>query len=178
MRHTILGALALALAAGCGNGTDAPPADAGSGTAERPTREAPVAKDPDAALREELEGIWTEVRTAFAEYRLDDATRYLEVPEGAPRPTREQAAQLAEFLPDVRAGRFLRFEREGDVAAIWTRSGTESVEVNVFRFERRDGAWGIYPAPHSSNSYSTDEAGATVERLMAERPELRLVPEE
>jgi hypothetical protein len=137
-----------------------------------------VGKSEDDALREELEGVWTEVRTAFAEFRLADAKRYLDVPEGSPEPTREQAAQLAEFLPDVRAGRLLHFERQGDVAALWrvpADLGPGETGVVVFRFRRAGDRWKVYPAPYSSSSYSTDDPGVTREQLM-ERPEFRLVP--
>jgi hypothetical protein len=146
---------------------------------ERP--EMKKAQDEKEALRRELAGIWTKVRKAFAEYRLDDALPYLEIPADTPRPSREDAAAVAAFLSDIDRARFIGLEREGDVAAIFAETSKDpgETEVTVFRFRRAGEAWKIYPAPHSCSSLSvekTDEAG--IRRLLAEQPILRILPQE
>lgn len=142
------------------------------------------AKAPsDEALRNELEGIWSAVRTAFAKYRLDDALPWLDVPPGAPRPTRDQARMLSEFLPDIRAGRFLSLERagrEGEIAALYRDTGRDAEEtaVTVFRFRRAGTGWKICPAPHSCDTVSVPRAeAADPAALRALRPELAAQPE-
>ena len=140
-----------------------------------------MAQDEMKDLRKELEGTWSKVRTAFAEYRLDDALPFLDIPKDEPRPTREQAAMMAEFLPDIDSGGFLGIERQGDIAAITmdTSHDPGETEVTVFRFKRAGDIWKIYPPPHSCSSLSvekTDEQG--IRRLMAERPMLQLIPED
>ena len=134
----------------------------------------------DDGLRRDLAGIWSKVRRAFAEYRLDEALPYLDIPADTPRPSREDARAMAAFLPDIDAARLLGFESEGDVAAILAETSRErsETEVTVFRFKRIGGAWKIFPAPHSCSSRSvdkTDEAG--IRRLLSEDPSLRLHPE-
>ena len=138
-----------------------------------------VASDEQDALRKELMGIWSKVRTAFAEYRLDDALPYLQVPAGEARPSREDARAVADFLPEIEKVRFLWIEREGDVAAMYTDTSHEpgETEVTVFRFQRVSDRWKIYPTPHSCSSLSvekTDDAG--IRRLVAERPFLHPLP--
>ena len=138
-----------------------------------------MAKDENEALRKELSGIWSKVRTAFAEYRLDDALPYLDVPAGEARPSREDARAMAEFLPDIDKARFLAFKHEGDVAAVYADTGSDpaQTEVTVFRFKQASGKWMIYPPPYSCTTISvdkTDDKGVT--HLMAERPDLQPVP--
>lgn len=149
-----------------------------------------MVEDERDALREELAGLWSKVRRAFAEYRLDDAIPYLEIPAGEPRPSREDAAALAEFLPDIDRARIIGCEREGDVAAIFAETSRDpgETEVTVFRFRQAggagapgsaEGAWKILSSPHSCSSHSvdkTDEAG--IRRLLAESPSLGLLPRE
>jgi hypothetical protein len=168
--------LAMALHAGCG---DAPEEDSRSGDARAVPQEGPMAQDEMKDLRRELAGIWSEVRTAFAEYRLDDALPFLDIPKDQPRPSREEARSMAEFLPDIDSGGFLGFERQGDIAAITmdTSHDPGETEVTVFRFKRAGDTWKIYPPPHSCSSLSvdkTDERG--IRRLLAERPMLQLIP--
>jgi len=174
---TVGAMLAMVASAGCGNppGRDPMPPGAPAGS-----KEVSVAKEED-VLRKELMGIWSKVRRAFAEYRLDDAVPYLDIPANEPRPSREDARALAEFIPDIDKGRFLAIEREGDIAALYedTSHDPGETEVTVFRFRHAGDRWKIYPSPHSSSSLSvekTDEKG--IRRLIAERPMLRPVPGE
>ncbi len=180
------GAWALALAAacvGCGAGDDegktgVEPSAVAAAREEATVQREPQANDDD-ALRKELEGIWNGVRTAFAEYRLDDAIQYLDVPADAPRPSREDAKAVAEFLPDATAGRFIALEREGDVVALYrdTGEGPDETEVTVLRFRRAGAGWKIYPSPHSSNSVSVPRAeAADAATLRKSREELAVVP--
>jgi hypothetical protein len=188
--------LAMVAGAGCGgpSGGDPMPPGAPAGSKEapvarettagetmarKPVAKETVPKDQDDVLRKELVGIWSKVRTAFAEYRLDDALPYLDVPAGEARPSREDARALAEFLPDIDKARFIVMEREGDIVAIATDTSHDpgETEVTVFRFQRVGDRWKIYPSPHSCSSLSvekTDDDG--IRKLAAERPFLRPVP--
>lgn len=125
----------------------------------------------DDAVRAELEKMWTAVRTAFAEFRLDDALQCLQVPPGAPRPTKEQAKQVADFLPDIRKCRFVRLTKEKDRTA-WC--GIQGKDAVVFRFDKTAAGWKIAPPPHSSSSVSDDES--TPEKLLETHPNLKVFP--
>ena len=175
--------LALVAGAGCGgpSGRDPMPPGAPAGSKEDSLSRKTVAKKEkeEDVLRKELMGTWSKVRTAFAEYRLDDALPYLDVSAGESRPSREDARALADFLPDIDKARFIAMEREGDIAAIYTDTSHDpgETEVTVFRFQRSGDRWKIYPSPHSCSSLSvekTDDDG--IRRLAAERPFLRPVP--
>ena len=131
-----------------------------------------MADDP---RREDLERTWAEVRSAFAEYRLDDLKKLLDIPEGAPAPNRGQAKQFAEALPDLAKARFLKIVREGDVAGYYAQTGTKGTEVTVIRFGLKGSAWRLLPAPDTLSSYSTDENVDPV-KLMASEPSLKLTP--
>ena len=183
----VMAAAALAVStAGCGASLDRGPSTGGPPPASAEGEEGSMTTgknqvDGDAALRKELAGIWTKVRQAFADYRLDDALAYLDIPQDATRPSREMAKSLAEFLPDIDRARILDFKREGDLAAIFAETSTDpgQMEASVFRFKRVDGRWKVYPSPYSCSSVSkekTDEAG--LRKLFDEEPTLRLIPQE
>ena len=125
--------------------------------------------------RGELERIWAEVRSAFAEYRLDDLKKRLDIPEGAPVPNRGQAKQFADALPDLSKARFLKIAREGDVAGYYAQTGSAGTEVTVIRFGRRGSEWRLLPAPNTLSSYSTDEK-VDPAKLIASEPSLKLAP--
>ena len=138
-----------------------------------------MAQKEDEALCRELMGIWSTVRTAFAEYRLDEAVPYLDIPASEARPSREDARAMAEFLPQIDLARFLALKREGNVAALYTETTSDpgETEVTVFRFQQVEGRWKIYPPPHSCSSLSIDKTDAEgIAKMMAERSELAAVP--
>jgi hypothetical protein len=130
---------------------------------------------------QELERIYTTVRRAFAEYDLDAARPYLQVPEDEPEPTREQAKMMADFLPDLEKSRFIDLVEEGDRAAYYALTSLEEdgTEVTVVRFRHFEPGWKLVAGPHTMNSYSTDEAldDAGIRKLMAEKEELQPFPE-
>lgn len=133
----------------------------------------------DDALAREIVRVWTEVRKAFAEYRLEDAKKHLEVPAGAPVPTREQAMRFAEFLPDLEKGKFLKLVREGKRAGYYVRQDAgKGVDVAVVRFHETPAGWKPVPGNETVSAYATDEAldEARVRRLLAARGALQLTP--
>jgi hypothetical protein len=129
----------------------------------------------DKPQRADLERIWAEVRSALAEYRLDDLKKHLDIPEGMPVPNRGQAKQFAEALPDLARARFLKIASEGDLSGYYAQTGKSGTEVTVIRFGRRGSEWRLLPAPHTMSSYSTDE---TVDpaKLIESEPSLKLAP--
>lgn len=129
----------------------------------------------DKPQRAELERIWAEVRSAFAEYRLDDLKKHLDIPEGMPVPKRGQAKQFAEALPDLARAKFLKIASEGDLSGYYAQTGKSGTEVTVIRFGRRGSEWRLLPAPHTMSSYSTDEA-VDPAKLIESEPSLKLAP--
>ena len=127
--------------------------------------------EPERAL---LEKIWAEVRAGFAEYRIEDLRKILDVPEVVPVPNRAQAKEFADALPDLSRARFLKIVTVGEVAAYYAQSGKE---VHVVRFQRSGAGWKPLPAPHTMSSYSTDE-NIDAEALIAREPSLHPVPGE
>ncbi|HZL72697.1 MAG TPA: hypothetical protein VFC86_09570 [Planctomycetota bacterium] len=128
-----------------------------------------MTKEPERTL---LEKTWAEVRACFAEYRLDDLRKILDVPEGMPVPNRAQAKEFAAALPDLTRAKFLKIVVVGDVAAYYAQAGKE---VIVVRFHRSGPGWKPLPAPHTLSSYSTDE-DIDAETLIAREASLRPVP--
>jgi hypothetical protein len=136
----------------------------------------------DAALKKEFETIWAGCRAAFAEYRLDDLKKYVEIPKDAPTPTRAQAQQFAEDLPDLAKSEFLKLVVDGDVAGYYARTDLDKpdVTVAVIRFRKQGDAWQLAPAPHTLSIFSTDDKlnAAGVRKLIETKETLRLRPAE
>ena len=129
-------------------------------------------------LKVEFEGIYGAVRQAFAEYDMATARRLLEVPADTPEPTREQAAAMADFMPDIASAEFMEIRTEGEVAGYYAETGTAECEVAVVRFVRGDEGWRLAPAPFTMSSYSTDDFPPGEGRALVEREEsLSLKPE-
>ncbi|MEN8149261.1 MAG: hypothetical protein ABFS86_05525 [Planctomycetota bacterium] len=129
-------------------------------------------------LRAELERIYGTVRQAFADYELDAARPYLDLPPDAPVPTREESEMMAQFLPDLATAAFMELRTEGTVAGYYTETGSGECEVTVIRFLSGESGWKLAPAPHSMSSYSTDDFGPGEGAKLVEREEsLALVPD-
>lgn len=134
----------------------------------------------DDALAKEIVRVWTEIRKAFADYRLDDVKKHIELPPGAPVPNREQAKQFADFLPDLEKGKLLKLVREGDRAGYYVRLDKPGVDVAVVRFRETKNGWKPLPGNDTVSAFSTDEAldEERVRRLLASRGALQLTPVE
>lgn len=137
---------------------------------------------PDAELKRELESLWAGLRAAVAEYRVDEIRKRLSLPEDAPAPTRAQAQQLAEALPDLAKARFLKLARDGDRAGFYARTDLDKpgTTLTVIRFRQAGGTWQIVPGPHTLSSYSTDEklTDAAIRKRADAEESLRLRPAE
>ena len=137
---------------------------------------------PDAELKRELESLWAGLRAAVAEYRVDDIRRRLSLPEDASAPTRAQAQQLAEALPDLAKARFLKLARDGDRAGYYARTDVDKpgTTLTVIRFRQAGGTWQIVPGPHTLATYSTDETlnDAAIRKRVDAEESLRLRPAE
>ena len=110
-------------------------------------------------IREELEAMYTKVRNAMATYDLDAARPHLDVPPDQPDPSREDAARMAEMMPDISKGRFLIMQSAPGRMGLYYETNLEdesSSEVTVIRFEERGDVWGL--ARNTFNSASTDKA--------------------
>jgi len=131
----------------------------------------------DDELAKEIERVWGEVRSAFIDFRLDDAKKHLEIPAGAPVPTREQAKQFGEFLPDLSKGKRLKLVREGKRAGYYVLLARE---VAVVRFQETAAGWKPVPGQDTVSSYGGDVPldDATIQRLLATRGALQLTPME
>jgi hypothetical protein len=129
----------------------------------------------DDELAQEIARVWAEVRQAFLDFRLDDVKKHLEIPAGAPVPTREQAKQFGEFLPDLSKGKRLKLAREGKRAGYYVRFERE---VAVVRFHETAAGWKPLPGQDTVSSYGGDVPldDATVQRLLATRGALQLTP--
>jgi hypothetical protein len=104
---------------------------------------------PNEALKAELEACWAGLRSALAEYRLDDVGKYVEVPEGAPAPNRAQAQRAAAELPDLAQARCLKLDVDGDRAGYYIRTDLDKPGTTVafIVFVRNGGAWKFAPGP-------------------------------
>jgi hypothetical protein len=132
----------------------------------------------DEDLRGELERIYGTVRRAFADYELDAARPYLDLPPDTPVPSREESQMMAQFLPDLAAARFMEIRTEGRVTGYYAETGTDDCEVTVIRFLRGESGWKLAPVPHSMSSYSTDDFAPGEGAKLVEREEsLALVPD-
>ena len=129
----------------------------------------------DDELAKEIVRVWGEVRSAFIDFRLDDAKKHLEIPAGAPVPTREQAKQFGEFLPDLSKGKRLKLVREGKLAGYYALVGKD---VTVVRFRETAAGWKPVPGADTVSSFSSDAVtdDAMVQRLLATRGSLQLTP--
>lgn len=133
----------------------------------------------DEALAKEIVRVWTEVRKAFAEHRLDDVKKHLEIPAGAPVPTKEQAKQFAEFLPDLEKGKFLKLVRDGARAGYYVRMDKPGIDVAVVRFHETKAGWKPLPGQDTVSAYATDAAKddeRILRQLLATRGSLQLTP--
>ena len=132
----------------------------------------------DEALAKEIVRVWSEVRKAFADYRLDDVKKHLEVPAGAPVPTKEQAKQFADFLPDLEKAKFLKLARDGPRAGYYVRFEKPGVDVAVVRFHETKAGWKPLPGADTVSAWSTDQALSEeqIRRLLATRGALQLTP--
>ena len=128
----------------------------------------------DEALKAACEATWAAVRSAFADYRLDELRKHLDVPPGAPLPDRARAKQFAGQLPDLSTARFLKLLREKDRVgyAAQIDVGNPGTTVAVVRF-MADGR--LVPAPDTLSVYQTDEK-LDPEALLFSTPSLRLFP--
>ena len=132
-------------------------------------------------LRQELEEMYGTVRTAFENYDLDTALKYVDLPEGAPMPSRPQVQAMADFLPKLGECRFIDLVVKGNRAAYYTESEldvSERSEVTVVRFVKGEAGWRLAPAPHTISAYNgekTDEAGLM--RMIEEQESLVAFPE-
>jgi hypothetical protein len=134
----------------------------------------------DKALKQELERLWNGMRGAFADYRLDDISKYADVPAGMPVPTRQQVQQFMGFIPDLSKMEFIRIVRQKDRAGYYAQvksSDPKGAEVVVIRFRESGGTWKVVGAPDSFSSYSDDKAGpAEASKWVESEPSLRLFP--
>jgi hypothetical protein len=134
----------------------------------------------DPALKREMERLWNGMRRAFADYRLEEVSKFADVPAGMPVPPREQVEQFIGFLPDLAKTEFIRIVRERDRAGYYARvksTGPRGAEVLVIRFRESGGAWKVVGAPDSFSSYSNDRAGpAEAAEWVESEPSLRLFP--
>jgi hypothetical protein len=112
-----------------------------------------MADDP---LKREFESIWSEVRKAFAEYRLDDVKKHVDLPAGAPVPNRGQAKEFAAQLPDLAQGRFLKIGKDGDRAGYYAQFPDST--LLVIRFQKSGKAWKLVPAPDTLSLVSPAQA--------------------
>lgn len=128
----------------------------------------------DAEFKKRCEATWNEVRSAFADYRLDDLKKHLDVPPDAPVPNRAQAKAFAEQLPDLSKSRFLKLLREKNRIGYAAQVDVEKpgTAVLVVRF-KADGR--LVPAPDTMSVYQTDEK-QDPQSLLASEPSLRLFP--
>jgi hypothetical protein len=132
----------------------------------------------DTPPRADLERIWAEVRSAFAEYRLDYLKKHLDIPQGMPVPNRGQAKQFAEALPDLARARFLKIASEGDLCGYYAQinAGRVGTEVTVVRFRRMGAQWKLVPTPHTLSTFATDE-NLDPAQLIETEAALRLNPD-
>jgi hypothetical protein len=131
----------------------------------------------DAALRTELERIYTRMRDGFATYDLDAIRASVDIPEDEPLPNRGQAQQIAAFFPDLSQGEFLKIEREGDRLGYYClhREEDGTACVTVIRYREEEGGCKLVPGAHTLSSYSSDEG--TPEEWLRSQECLRVVPE-
>jgi hypothetical protein len=129
----------------------------------------------DEDLAKEIVRVWGEVRQAFIDFRLDDVKKHLEIPAGAPAPTREQSKQFGAFLPDLSKGKRLKLERQGKLAGYYVLFERE---IAVVRFRETAAGWKPVPGQDTVSSYGGDVplTDATVRRLLATRGALQLTP--
>jgi len=135
----------------------------------------------DDELADAIERTWTELRQAFLDFRLEDVKKLLPVPPDAPVPTREQARQFGEFLPDLRRGRRVKLLREGERAGLVVRfEKAPGVEIAIVRFGKTEAGWAPLPGMETVSSYASDEAldEAAVAKLIDTRGSLQLFPKE
>lgn len=130
----------------------------------------------DDALAQEIVRVWTEIRNAFADYRLEDVNKHFTVPEGMPVPTREQAKQFADFLPDLTKAPLIKLVRDGPRAGYYARVGPS--DVAIVRFQETPAGWKPLPGSDTVSSFSTDQTldDERLARLLATRGSLQLTP--
>ena len=132
---------------------------------------------PDPALRKELETTWTGFRSALTDYRLGDLAKYVDIPKDAPVPTRAQAKQFADDLPDLAKARFLRLDLDGDRAGYCALLDPGKA-VAVIRFRKAAAGWQLVPGPHTVSIVEREETldDAAARKVLAEEACLKLRP--
>lgn len=124
-------------------------------------------------LPAELLSIYQRVRQALADYDLDAARPYLDVPPGEPDPTREQARMLVDFLPDLSTARYLAMRQNGARVGLYfetDRDNAQTSEVTVLRLQQVDGGYKLCRDTFQSNS--TDPVSEAELLARIEQPDL------
>jgi hypothetical protein len=156
------------------------PSDSGEAPAPPPGEKVDARPEPE--IRKELEGVWKNIREAFAAGKPEAAAGLLVLPDGAKLPTADEAKAAAkDNLPDLVRGQFIKLGWRADKPQLVGYYGQVNVgdakqsTIVLIVFVRKDGAWKFAPGPGSMSVVKVPNASrAAILKLIETDPRLKL----